>query len=335
MRDSRNGYRVQMNGRRISENTLENYKAAYRYLQKLEANASESLSISSKLHMNRREVISEKKYWNRFYKSLKDVMYLKNACSDNYVGMVIKIFRTFFRYLENNLNLTSGGFYKTFYPPKSEIPVFVLDQEKLMFLINNSEFAATLSTAMKQCKDIFVFGCTVGLRFSDLKTLNERNLEIIGDANYIINVSKKTSTSTRVKLPAYCMEIIARYQNKKQLLPIPTLIEFNKRLKQLGELAGWTHTLDKHRAFQGCRKSIKNTSGSIYRYCDHLSSHVMRKTAISTMLILGMPESLVRKVSGHAANSQEFYRYVRYTEAFVDAETDKVFNKLYNASILC
>jgi len=45
------------------------------------------------------------------------------------------------------------------------------------------------------------------------------------------------------------------------------------------------------------------------------------------MLSLGMPEHLVRQVSGHAPNSKEFYRYVKMSQVFVDQETDKVFNK--------
>jgi len=56
----------------------------------------------------------------------------------------------------------------------------------------------------------------------------------------------------------------------------------------------------------------------------------MRRTAITTLLILGMPEPLVRKISGHAANRKEFYKYVKYSESFLDGETDRVFSKLLN-----
>lgn len=41
-----------------------------------------------------------------------------------------------------------------------------------------------------------------------------------------------------------------------------------------------------------------------------------------------MPEQTVRKISGHAANSTEFYKYIAYNQTYLDAETDKVFNKL-------
>ena len=65
-----------------------------------------------------------------------------------------------------------------------------------------------------------------------------------------------------------------------------------------------------------------------YTLADHLSSHVMRRTAITTMLALGMQEHLVRKISGHSPNSTSFYRYVQYNQQMLDKATDDVFNQL-------
>ena len=56
----------------------------------------------------------------------------------------------------------------------------------------------------------------------------------------------------------------------------------------------------------------------------------MRRTAITTMLRLQMPEHLVRKISGHAAESKEFHKYVSISQKYLDTETDKVFLKLNN-----
>jgi intergrase/recombinase len=58
----------------------------------------------------------------------------------------------------------------------------------------------------------------------------------------------------------------------------------------------------------------------------------MRRTAITNMLCLGMPEHLVRKISGHAANSKEFYRYVQLSQSFIDNETDQFFERVKNLS---
>lgn len=64
------------------------------------------------------------------------------------------------------------------------------------------------------------------------------------------------------------------------------------------------------------------------RFCDKMSSHMMRRTAITTLLILGMPEHLVRKISGHTQGSTAFHRYVHHAQAYMDKEIDKVHSKL-------
>jgi intergrase/recombinase len=54
----------------------------------------------------------------------------------------------------------------------------------------------------------------------------------------------------------------------------------------------------------------------------------MRRTAITTMLRMGMNEINVRLISGHKANSTSFYRYVNYADGFIDEEMDKYYAKL-------
>ena len=66
----------------------------------------------------------------------------------------------------------------------------------------------------------------------------------------------------------------------------------------------------------------------LHRFCDLVTTHTMRRTAITTMLSLGMPEYLVRKVSGHAPGSKEFYRYVSLSQHLQDEETMRVFEIL-------
>jgi hypothetical protein len=41
-----------------------------------------------------------------------------------------------------------------------------------------------------------------------------------------------------------------------------------------------------------------------------------------------MPEQLVRKISGHAPGSKEFYRYVAWSQAYQDQQTQQVFEEL-------
>jgi hypothetical protein len=56
----------------------------------------------------------------------------------------------------------------------------------------------------------------------------------------------------------------------------------------------------------------------------------MGKTSISNMLALGMLEHIARKISGHAANSKEFFRYVKLAQNVIDQVADKVFEQISN-----
>jgi hypothetical protein len=54
----------------------------------------------------------------------------------------------------------------------------------------------------------------------------------------------------------------------------------------------------------------------------------MRRTAITTLLILGVPENIVRKISGHAPGSKEFYKYIGLAQEYMNQEVCKAYQKL-------
>ena len=134
--------------------------------------------------------------------------------------------------------------------------------------------------------------------------LTNKNFEKIDGEWYLKLKSKKTKTFSFIKLSAYAVIIFQRYttlNNKALLFGTTSLFNFNKSLKQIGELAGFTSPIEVSREKQGkTQKLTKKTDTSKNRFCDKMSSHMMRRTAITTLLILGMPEHLVRKISGHS-----------------------------------
>ena len=56
----------------------------------------------------------------------------------------------------------------------------------------------------------------------------------------------------------------------------------------------------------------------------------MRRTAITTLLLLGVDEISVRRISGHAAGSKEFYRYVVVVQEYMNAKVKEAHIKLLN-----
>ncbi len=329
--ESEKGKRLQKNGSLLSQSSISNYKAVLLNITRFIEYSKKDWLFNVKYKHSKSNFEKEKRHYKNFYIKFTEFLYSK-GCLDNYVGMQIKIIRTFFLYLINSKGYEMGMFYRDFYARKEEIPIIVISQEQLSFLISDKEFEAKLPETLKVVKDIFVVGCSIGLRYSDLIALRPLNLEKTNSNVYIINKSQKTDTYTRIKIPDYVLQILNKYKNRqKTLLPKLSLDNFNQKAKNMAEIAGWTYEVGKVRRTRGVKKEQKNIQGKEYRFCDMISSHVMRRTAITTMLILGMPESLVRKVSGHTASSKEFYKYVKYSESFMDDETDRIFEKLVKA----
>lgn len=326
IKDTETGKRLKKNGERIKQGSIDNYYYTMSNLAKFSVETGFELRICDVSKLTKREFLSEKNYWKKFYKKFTEYLY-KKGCYDNYVGANIKNVRTFFNYLKYDKDINTGDFQRLFYVRHEQIEILVLSLDQLKFLIHNKGFEVSLSNKLQKIKDMFVFGCTTGLRYSDLITLTNKNFEIQDGSWYLKIRSQKTKVFSFIKLPDYAVDIYAKYKPSKSRVSVfgnLTLYNFNKYLKLLGEEAGFIEPIQVVREKQG--KSNKQKTGN--RFCDKMSSHMMRRTAITTLLVSGMPEHLVRKISGHSHASKSFNRYVHYAQPYLDKEIDKVHQKL-------
>lgn len=334
IQDSKSGKRLQPNGKKISKGTICMYECTYKLLVGFSKKNGSCLRIKDAYKLTHRQLVNEQNYWAKFYKKFTTFLYTTCNHYDNYAGLIIKNIKAFFNWMQRSLIVRAGDFHKQFYVRREEIPIITLLPEQLNYLIYDTEFASTLTNRMKEVKDVFVFGSTVALRFSDLMELRESNLRKINDTYYLITKSKKTSTESIIQLPDYAVDILKKYRrlNNPFLLPRFNNSNLNKYLKTLAEAAGFTQPVTKKRERQGVVKNIyANTQGQkkqALRFCNLVTTHTMRRTAITTMLSLGMPEHLVRKISGHSPASTEFYRYVALAQIYRDKETNLMFTKL-------
>lgn len=328
--DTAKGNRLQKNGQKVKQITIDNYRNTLKFLNRFCDETKFEIRLFLVNHCTHKEINKAKIYWQQFYFKFTDYLY-RQGHFDNYVGSLVKNIRVFFNYLNNELNFNVGNFHKSFHVPKEEIPIVVLNPDQLTYLIHNKEFEESLPRDLKLTKDIFVFGCTVALRISDLMNIKPYHLVKQENGYYIKVKSQKTNVDTSIKLPDYAVEILNKYKGRhKTLLPIYSAPHLNRQLKRLAEYITDREPMIKVRLKRGKTTVVyKNPSKRIhYTMADHITTHTMRRTAITTMLRLGMPEQLVRKVSGHAANSKEFFKYVAFSQSYQDQETEKVFEKL-------
>jgi integrase len=334
--NGRTGRRLQKNGNKIRQASLEPYAWLRKCLEDFSKSKNFHLRVKSVSRLKKRELAAERKYWKGFYREFSDYLYKDLGCYDNYVGSHIKRLRAFFNYLNEEKELGIGNFHKSFYVYKEEIDIIALLPEQLNYLIYDKSFHANLPLHLQRSKDMFVFGCAVALRFSDLRKLSWDHLEYFNGKVYIQISSQKTNTHSRIMLPEYAVKILdSQSRRRRKVFPEISGDRFNSNIKSIGEAAGWTQTRIKTRSRRGIPFPIyKNLEQSQhFRFCDLLSSHTMRRTAITTLLCLEMPETLVRKISGHAPGSKEFFRYVQFSQKFVDDESVRVYKKLEERKI--
>lgn len=294
------------------------------------------LRICSVSNLKKRELQAEKKYWIRFYLEFTDYLFDDLDCYDNYVGTSIKRLRTFFNYLNDEKDMSIGSFHKKFYIHSEQIEIITLSAEQVKYLIDHKEFEASLPEYLQKTKDMFVFGCTVALRGNDIFKLTQSNLERTNDTLYLKVHSQKTNTLTRVALPDYAIDIINKYpKDSKTLFPVISNGRFNINIKELIERTNWTDIRTKTRQKRGRSMVVYKNKKTMepYRFCDLMTSHTMRRTAITTLLCEKMSENAVRKISGHAPGSKEFFRYVELSQQFVDDESKKAYERIRGKSL--
>lgn len=331
IKDTSKGSRKKKDGSRIRISTIDNYTYIKKQVLEFVTTTGFEIRVYLVNNLTAKEKDKAETYYKKFYNHFTDYLYNTKDFYDNYVGLVIKGLRTFFNYLNTEAKIPVGEYHKKFYVPNEEVEILVLSPEQLNYLIYDNKLNTSLPEHLIKVKDIFVFGCTVALRYSDLMTLKASNLHYYNNAHYLKVTSAKTSTNTTIKLPSYAVDILMKYhKQQKNLLPLQSNAWLNKCLKQLATHLNFNEPIIKYRTRRNVKCVVyKNKEKRThFTMADHITTHTMRRTAITTMLRLGMPDILVRKISGHAANSKEFFRYVEFAQTYVDEHTDMVFDKI-------
>lgn len=326
---STTGKRQTTSGKRITNGTIEQYKCVLKLLSEFEIVQKGEFRILILNRNNQRVLRSEKVYWKKFFKSFTQWLFQKKYF-DQYISSIAKTLRTFFNYLLKDQCLPIGTFHYLFKVQTHPIPPIVLEPHQLRYLITNEEFRRELTPKLEKLNDTFILGCTVGLRYKDLMRLKTTDIQNTDKGSFILLNTSKTSSQVKIPLPNYALCIINKYKRKTRKFILPQLsnVNFNIGIKKLIEDAGWVYNYPKTRYRQGKPIELKNKQGGCYRFCDHITAHTMRRTAITTLLLLGVEENIVRTISGHSPGSKEFYKYVALVQNHLNKQVLNAYDRL-------
>ena len=148
--------------------------------------------------------------------------------------------------------------------------------------------------ALERVRDVFLFQCFTGLRYSDV--FNLRRSDIKGDHIEVTTV--KTSDSLIIELNNHSKAILDKYKDvpfeNDKVLPVITNQKMNDYLKELAELAGIDEPIR-----QTYYKGNERIDDVTPKYA-LLGTHAGRRTFICNALALGIPPQVVMKWTGHS-----------------------------------
>lgn len=231
----------------------------------------------------------DEKGLNDYVNYLRDVKEMRNST----IGKQLSFLKWFLRWAFKK-GLHQNNAYDS-YKPKLKST-----QKKIIFLtwkelnkLREFEIPAA-KQALDRVRDVFLFQCFTGLRYSDV--FNLRKSDIKGD--YIEVTTVKTSDSLIIELNNHSKAILDKYKDvafeDDKVLPVITNQKMNDYLKELAELAGIDEPV-RQTYYRGNERIDEVTP----KYA-LLGTHAGRRTFICNALALGIPPQVVMKWTGHS-----------------------------------
>ena len=231
----------------------------------------------------------DEKGLNDYVTYLREVREIRNST----IGKQLSFLKWFLRWAFKK-GLHQNNAYDS-YKPKLKST-----QKKIIFLtweelnkLREFEIPAA-KQALDRVRDVFLFQCFTGLRYSDV--FNLRRSDIKGDHIEVTTV--KTSDSLIIELNNHSKAILDKYKDvafeDDKVLPVITNQKMNDYLKELAELAGIDEPV-RQTYYRGNERIDEVTP----KYA-LLGTHAGRRTFICNALALGIPPQVVMKWTGHS-----------------------------------
>ena len=189
-----------------------------------------------------------------------------------------------------------GNLHDTFKPKLKGVDgnkeIIYLTRDEISRL-ESWQFAPTQSS-LARVRDVLLFCCFTGLRYSDVAKLKRTDIK---DGFFDV-VTQKTHDGLRIELNDHAQAILDKYRNDNikggLALPVISNVKMNAQLKVMGQVCG----IDEPTRivyFQGHERHEQ-----VFPKWALLTTHCGRRTFVVTALQLGIPSEVIMKWTGHS-----------------------------------
>ncbi len=281
---------IKNKGKDKSQNTLDNYHAVKQHLLAYQAKQKVKLTYDGIT-------------LDFFYSYVSFLKSLKNQrcepISQNTIAKDIRLLKVFMAEAVDLKYTTNLEFkHKKFTIEEVETDAVYLTEAEIVQLYQY-DFAG--HKKLEQVRDLFVFGCMVGLRFSDYSTIKRENIvEMEGD-RFIKLITEKTKELVIIPCDSIVLEILDKYRSNHNSLPhAPSNQKFNDYIKEAAEKAGLTEI----------GRLATNPDWPLHQ-C--ISSHTARRSFATNLYLQSYPIPEIMKITGHKTE-KAFMKYIRVTK---------------------
>lgn len=154
---------------------------------------------------------------------------------------------------------------------------------------------------LERVRDLFCFGCAVGLRYSDYSTIKPQNIVTIDGEKFIRINTQKTGEQVVIPCSQVVLEIFKRYKDSPNNLPRSLSNQkFNDYVKEVCQAAGLT---EKGRLITEPEKEL----------WECVTSHTARRSFATNLYLDGYPTIEIMKITGHRTE-KSFLKYIRVSK---------------------
>ena len=214
--------------------------------------------------------------------------YVRNDYKNPTIAKKFGFIRWFLRWCENK-NYYQGNAYK--FSVKLKGQNF---EQKTIIYLEKKELSDLENFPFKQpyldkARDLFIFSCYTGLRYSDIARLERSQIN-----NDKINVvTQKTNDSIVIDLNEHTKRILEKYKNYRKALPVISNQKANDYIREACRIAGIDSPVKL--IYYSGKKRIEE----VKEKWQCMSFHAARRTFITIALLLEIPVPVIMQWSGH------------------------------------
>lgn len=245
----------------------------------------------------------------------QDYCYNERGNTNNGFDKTVNVLKTFLKWCHEKGH-TENNYYKEIKRTATQPEIHPLTQYELHILENTDKVFSELK---EQVKDVFLFLCYTGLRFSDAFRLSKSHIK----SNTIHFVTEKTQKKVKIPIHERTRLILDKYDsiNTGYVFPKIDNVVFNRYLKDIFS------DLELNRVVEIVEFKRRNAIRTHKKLSDVVSSHDGRRTFITLSLSGGMNAWQLMTVTGHE-KFETFKKYVKFTDEEITNRLLEVWNKI-------